>query len=451
MKIAIFSGELSGDLIGGALARELRKIDPDCTFWGLGSSSMHEAGVEILADSASWGAIGIIETLSKVPRMLTQISPLVKKALHERRPDVVVLIDFGAFNVRVARYCKQIGIKVLYYFPPGAWRRSGDNGAKLARITDVVATPFQWSADRFNRLGAHAVMVGHPLLERVKSEMSRNEFADQFGMDPTHPIIGLLPGSRKHEVIHNMPALLDAARLIYQKVPDAQFIIGVASSISEEMMAGYLSGHKELRERLSDIWHEFAQEAETKVWKPVARKASSLASAKTTGLVTVGGVVLPMEALDTEIKRQDRSDKEKSKALPPTVLAKGISYELMAHSNVLLTCSGTATLEAAIFTTPMVIMYRGSRLFELEYKLRGIKKYPFIGLPNILAGRMIVPELILQNATPEAIAEHGLQLLNDPECRQQARSDLKEVRASLGEPGASFKTAKLVMELARSK
>lgn len=449
MKIAIFSGELSGDLIGGALALELKKIEHGCTIWGLGSSSMREAGVELLADSASWGAIGVIETLSKVPRLLFEISPLVRKALNERRPDVVVLIDFGAFNVRVARYCKKIGLKVLYYFPPGAWRRTGNNGAELAQITDRVATPFQWSADRFNSLGANAVMVGHPLLERVRSQLSRIEFADQFGMDPTRPIIGVLPGSRRHEVVHNMPALLDAARIMVEKIPDAQFIIGVATSISEEMMAEYLSGHKELRERLSDVWHEFAQEAETKVWKPVARKASSLASSKPAQLVTVGGVVLPMEALDEEKKRQNRSSKVKAKTLPPTVLAKGMTYELMAHSDVLLTCSGTATLEAAIFTTPMVILYRGSRLFEMEYKLRGIKKVKFIGLPNILADRMIVPELILQNASPENIAEYGIRLLNDPECRQRARSDLKEVRTFMGEPGASLKTAQLVVELAR--
>ncbi len=450
MNIAIFSGELSGDLIGGALSRAIKEVDPGAELWGLGSISMRDAGVELLADSASWGAIGVIETLSKIPRILTQISPLVRKAIVSRKPDVVVLIDFGAFNVRVARFCKKIGIKVLYYFPPGAWRRTGDKGAELAQITDVIAAPFPWSAERFNRLGANAKYVGHPLMERVRSQMSRIQFADQFGIEPTHPIIGMLPGSRRQEVIHNMPALLDAARIIYEKVPNAQFIIGVAPSISEKMMIEYLSGHKELREKFSEIWHEFAQEAETKLWKPVIRKASSLASAKPARLVTVGGVILPMEALDAEMQRQDRSNKAKSKNLPPTVLAKGMTYELMAHSDVLLTCSGTATLEAAVFTTPMVIMYRGSRLFELEYKIRGLKKVKYIGLPNILADKTVVPELRLQEATPEKIAEHAIRLLNDPACRKQTRKDLEEIRNSMGEAGASMKTARLVIELANS-
>src|SRR5437870_82726 len=144
MNIAIFSGELSGDLIGGALAREIRRLAPGVELWGLGSQSMRSAGVELLADSAEWGAISIAEAIGKVPGLLIHIFPLVKKAVRTRRPDLVVLVDFGAFNVRVARFCKQQEIKVLYYFPPGTWRRSGAQGAELAEITDLLAVPFEW-------------------------------------------------------------------------------------------------------------------------------------------------------------------------------------------------------------------------------------------------------------------------------------------------------------------
>jgi lipid-A-disaccharide synthase len=191
MNVAICSGELSGDLIGGALARELKRLEPDIQLWGLGSHAMREAGVELLADSVSWGAISITEALGKVPGLLLNISPKVRRALRTRRPDVVVLIDFGAFNIRVARYSKQLGLKVCYYFPPGAWRRTGTQGAELARVTDLLAVPFPWAETRFRELGANAVYVGHPLLERVQTSMSREEFAAQFGMDPSRPIIGL--------------------------------------------------------------------------------------------------------------------------------------------------------------------------------------------------------------------------------------------------------------------
>ncbi len=249
-----------------------------------------------------------------------------------------------------------------------------------------------------------------------------------------------------------MPALLEAARILYRSVPNAQFVVGVAPSLSPETMARYLTGNKELRDRLGDIWHEFAQEAETKVWKPVARTASVLSPQRSGMLVTSGGVLVPAEALQKEMEARRRSEHLRARAeqtLPPTVLAKGLTYDVMAHSDVLLTCSGTATLEAAVLGTPMVILYRGSKVMEFEYKLRGLhKKLKFIGLPNILADRFVVPELIQAAATPEAIAAQALPLLNDIETRQRVRQDLRAVADMLGTPGASDRTAELVLELA---
>ena len=452
MNIAIFSGEVSGDLIGEALAREIYKRAPDAALWGIGSDGMRAAGVDLVADSAAWGAISITEALGKVPHLLLRVAPRLKRELRARKPDVVVLIDFGAFNMRAARYAHEQGLKVFYYFPPGAWRRTGPQSAEIARITDAIATPFEWSAERLRTVGANVTWVGHPILERVRPVLSRAEFAAQFGMDPARPIIGLLPGSRRHEVSHLMPTLLDAARLLYRKVPEAQFVVGVAPSISQTLMAGYLTHHTELRNHLGEIWHEFTKEAKKKVRNSVA---GNLVSQGQRAMVTADGVVVPAETMELEMQARHRSEQIHARAdrtLPPTVLVRGLTYDLMAHSDLLLTCSGTATLEAAVFGTPMVILYRGSKLMELEYKLRGIdKKIKHIGLPNILADRRIVPELIQEQATPEAIAELALPLLNDVAIRHQARQDLLSVRAFLGEPGASERTARLVLDLARRK
>jgi len=453
MNIAIISGELSGDLIGGALAEELKRLVPDVELWGIGSSAMQGAGVELLADSAAWGTISFTETIHIVPKMLCQIGPMLKAEIVKRKPDVLVLIDFGAFNVRAARYAKRIGLKVCYYFPPGSWRRTGRRGAGLASITDVLAAPFPWAAERYKSLGANAIYVGHPLLERVKSRMTRDEFAAQFGMDPTKPIIGMLPGSRRQEVSHLMPTLLEAAKLLYRSVPEAQFVVGVAPSISSEEMARYLTDQPDLRDRLSDIWHEVALETGTRLVEPLARTAGKLTAQRSHILVTNNGVMLPEAALREEMEARRHSEHLRARAehtMPPTVLAKGLTYEVMAHSDVLLTCSGTATLEASVFGTPMVILYRGSKLMELEYNLRGLKKkIKWIGLPNILADRTVAPELIQNDATPEAIAAHALKLLNDIETRQAAKVGLAEVRAAMGTPGASARTAQIVVDLAR--
>ncbi len=453
MNIAIFSGEISGDLIGGALARELKRLCPEAVLWGLGSASMQAAGVEIMADSAAWSAIGVVEAFGKLPSVL-RVLPKVKRELKARKPDAVVLIDFGAFNVRVARAAKEYGLKVCYDFPPGAWRRTGTQGAELAQITDVIAAPFPWAAERYNALGANAIYVGHPLVERVKSTMTRTEFAAHFGMDASRPIIGMLPGSRQQEIYHLMPTLLDAARLIYSQIIDTQFVIGVAPNISEEMMAEYLIGHNDLRDKLTEIWHEFAIDAETKILRPISKTAERLAAQQRPVLVTNAGKLTPDDILDDQKYSHQHADRMRSRSdrmPPPTVLAKGLTYEVMAHSDVLLTCAGTATLEATMFTTPMVILYRGSRLMELEYRLRGIKKkISHIGLPNILAGKTIVPELWQHDASPEAIAAHTLSLLNNVEVRSTTRRELQLVRESLGEPGASRKTAEIVLELART-
>lgn len=454
MNIAIFTGEVSGDLIGGALAHELLALDPSISLWGLGSEAMQEAGVELVENSADWGAISITEAIVKVPALLVRVAPRLKQKLRERRPDVVVLIDFGAFNVRAARFCKSIGLKVCYYFPPGSWKRRSDQGEELARITDLIASPFPWATERLQRFGAHAVTVGHPLLERAEPQLTRAEFATQFGMEPGHPIIGLLPGSRRHEVHHLMPALLEAARLIHHKVSDAQFVVGVAPSLSLEQMRLLLLHHPYLRDRLSEIWHEFVRGAGERVLKPLSRTANALTRQTGPLLVTQNGVLVPLDVARQEMEARRRFPQVHpagSDGPAPTVLVKGLTYDVMAHSDVLLTCSGTATLEAALFATPMVILYRGSKIMEVEYRLRGMdKKIHFIGLPNIIADRRIVPELIQGQATPAAIAEQALLLLNDIEIRQRARTDLRAVRDSLGTSGASARTARLVMDLARS-
>ena len=451
MNVAIFAGEVSGDLIGGALAREILALAPDTRLWGVGSDAMRSAGVELIEDSASWGAISVTEAITKVPHLLLRVAPKMKALARARRPDVVVLIDFGAFNVRAARYCKSLGLRVVYYFPPGSWRRgTGGKGAELASLTDLLIVPFPWAEERYRGLGANVVNVGHPILDRVRSSMSRTEFAGHFGMDPLAPIVGLLPGSRNQEVSHLMPALLDSARRIYHTVKDAQFVVGVAPSISMEMMRGYLTDHADVRDRLSEIWHEFAQEAETKVLKPVRRTANALSPRGQRKLVTVGGVVISEDSFRERLEEQRKeADRRNRLGLPPIVLATGLTYEIMAHSDVLLACSGTATLEASLFETPMVILYKGSKLMELEYYARGIHKTAaHIGLPNILADRRIVPELIQRQATPDAIAQHAVAMLNDPEVRHRVKTDLRSVRLALGEAGASARAARLVLQVA---
>jgi lipid-A-disaccharide synthase len=158
--VVILTGEASGDLYGADLAESLRTRFPEITLHGVGGARMHAAGVQLIADSRVWGAIGIVQSVKVAPKALLAFQR-VKRFLRHLRPDWVVPIDFGAFNVPLSCWAKAHGMRVAYYIPPGSWRRERQ-GADLPRCTDCVLTPFEWSATRLRALGAQAHWVPHP-------------------------------------------------------------------------------------------------------------------------------------------------------------------------------------------------------------------------------------------------------------------------------------------------
>jgi len=269
--IAILSGEISGDLIGGALATELRRLRPDIDLWGLGSGAMRDAGVELLADSANWGVMGITQALMKAPGLYFGVQPKVRRAMRERQPSVIVPIDFGAFNMPQVRFAKRSGQRVAYYFPPSAWRRTGNQGAELAKLADKILVPFDW-AETVSRSRRQCRICRSPARRAHRLDDDAIRLCSAIWDGRVRAIIGLLPGSRSHEVGQLMPTLLDAARIIRATIGDAQFVVGVAPSISSETMCGYLTGHTDLRDRISEIWHEFAQEANHASGSPLRRR-----------------------------------------------------------------------------------------------------------------------------------------------------------------------------------
>lgn len=432
--IAIVSGEVSGDLTGSALVREMRAIRPDLHIWGIGSRHMADERVDLLFDSGSWGAIGYVEALQLFPALRFRVLPALFRAIASRKPDAVILIDFGAFNIRVARFCSARGVPVLYYFPPGSWKRSGQAGGELAQVTTAIATPFPWSADRLREAGAQVEFVGHPLLDIVRPPHTREEFSARFGLDVKNPVIGLLPGSRAFEVEHNSPAMLGAAQAIQRVLPAAQFVFAAASTMA--------------RERIERVVRDF----QVRSSNPDRRVDGQSGAADRHGarspevrLVTPEGVVVPADHRpDSDFEARLRSQLNPL----PVIVADGCAYDVIAHSDVLLTCAGTATLEAAILGTPMVIIYKGSRLMAIEYKLRRLNRIKHIGMPNIISDERIVPELIHLDANPERMATEALRLLTDPEARARTKSALREVRERLGKPGASLRVARMALEVA---
>ncbi len=373
--ICCVAGEASGDASCAALMREVRKWLPHLQCWGIGARRMAEEGIELLYDSSRWGAVGVVEALRIAPGLWLAQQNL-KRRLVQVPPDLLVLVDFGAFNVPLARWAKQRGVRVFYYFPPGSWRKTPPRRNDLPSCTDCIVTPFPWSAQILQEAGANAHFVGHPLLDRVRPTMDEETYCATLNLERTHLRIGLLPGSRRQEVRSLLPVMRRAADLLADRVPGTQFVVALAPSVHEDEAHRAFAGS-------SIRWR----------------------------------------------------------------IARDITYDVMAHSHLLWCCSGTATLESAILGTPMIILYRGSQLMELEYAVRKRSlNLRWIGLPNLIAERTICPELIQRDATPQNILTHSLALLPGEEAYEQQKQALHEVKSLLGEPGATERAARLLVE-----
>jgi len=196
------AGEASGDAYAAALCHRLRDRLPGASFLGIGASRSEAAGIRLVANSARWGAMGIVEAVRVSPRVQGGFRRTLRE-LSRETPGLFVPIDFGFLNIRLARHAHRLGWRVVYFVPPGSWRRT-KQGADLPQITDAIVTPFSWSADMLNDRGATARWFGHPIRE-LAGNAPRAEVPGR---------IAVLPGSRTHEAYRNLVPVAEAVRLI---------------------------------------------------------------------------------------------------------------------------------------------------------------------------------------------------------------------------------------------
>lgn len=376
MKIMVVAGEASGDLHGSHLAAELKKREPDLELFGMGGPMMAHAGVELLYDPTAISAIGFIEVLRSV-QILRRVLSRFAEELEKRRPDCLVLIDFPEFNMRLAEVAKTQGIPVVYYFSPSAWAwRKGRAKTVAGHATKVCAVlPFE--AQVYREAGASVEYVGHPLVDVAKPTLSPDEARKAFGCEGKHPVIALLPGSRKQELDNHVAPMLAAAEQLLEKYPNAFFLMALAHTMSEE----------QIKEKLP-------------------------------------------------------------KELPVRVV-RGQTYDVLGLADAAASKMGTVTLEAALIGCPIVALYRTSRSTYLI--ARQLYRGRYVALPNIIAGREIVPELLQDDASPQRIAAEVAALLSDEKRRQAIIEGYQEVRRILGGPGAVGRAADAVLSVARAQ
>jgi lipid-A-disaccharide synthase len=235
----IVAGEASGDLHGANLVKEALRIDPDLTFLGIGGPRMREAGVTTLIDASAMAVVGLVEVIAHFD-VICRAYTTLRRIIRTDPPDLLILIDYPDFNLRLAKLAKNAGVKVLYYISPQVWAWRVERVKKIARLVDRMAVVFPFEVPFYEKEGVPVTFVGHPLADIVRPTMSRTEAQSGFGLDPARKTVGLFPGSRKGEIRSLLPTILEAAALLRQRFPDLQFILPLAPSLDAADLAPYL-------------------------------------------------------------------------------------------------------------------------------------------------------------------------------------------------------------------
>jgi lipid-A-disaccharide synthase len=237
--VAIVAGEASGDQHGAYLIREVNKLAPEVRFCGIAGPHMRAAGVEALFDSSQLAVMGLVEIISHFKDIYRALQKM-RRFLREGRPDLLILVDYPEFNLRLAKTAKALGIKVLYYISPQVWAWRQYRVHKIGQLVDMMAVVLPFEVPFYEQAGIPARFVGHPLQHEVKSKFSRDEALAKFGFDPHRKTLGLLPGSRRSEIKRLLPVLLNAAERIYLEEPEIQYLLPLAPMLTEADLAPFL-------------------------------------------------------------------------------------------------------------------------------------------------------------------------------------------------------------------
>lgn len=263
MKYYIIAGEASGDLHGSNLIKALKRLDRDAVIRSWGGDMMKEAGAEVVKHYRDLAFMGFAEVIKNLGTILTNLK-FCKQDIEAFRPDVLVLIDYPGFNLRIAKWAKEKGFKVIYYISPQVWAWKESRVKLIREVVDKMLVILPFEKEYFESKWNYKVeFVGHPLVEVI------NDFLSGASTEKKNPpVIALLPGSRQQEITKKLPVMLEASR----SFPDFQFVVAKAASLDEDFYKGLLEDYPEI--------------------KLVSNQTYSLLSTATAALVTSGTATL---------------------------------------------------------------------------------------------------------------------------------------------------------------
>jgi lipid-A-disaccharide synthase len=367
------AGESSGDQHAANMFNELKKLSPGIQGLGMGSTKMGQAGIKLCFDSSGIAVIGLIEVLKHYGEIHAALK-LLKKTILQEQPDLLVCVDYKEFNLKLARFAKKKGIKVLFYVSPQVWAWREDRVVTYGKAIDMMAVIFPFETAYYEAENVPVKYVGHPSVDKVHPQQGKIQNAAKFSLRLDKPVVGILPGSRENEIKRMLPVMLGAAEQLAKLHNGVQFVLPQADSISDELLQRYLS-----------------------------------------------------------------------RSLVKVIVIKHQPYDVIQCCDAIMTTSGTASLEIALLQVPMVIAYKLSA--STYFIAKKLVKSRFIGLPNIIAGKGIIKELIQDEVTQENLTAEIHHILENTVYRMTMLSALADVKEKLGSGGGSKNMAELVMKM----
>ena len=363
-KVFIITGEHSGDIHASKVARQLFELNPDITIEGVGGENLKSAGVKLFSDHKKMGAVGISPSIIFSHYILGK--KIVDYLTKEFKPDIVILTDYGAFNLSIAKFLKKAGIKLFYYIPPQVWASRKWRIKTIKKYIDEVLCIFPFEKEMYEKYGIKTHYCGHPLVSQLPEKADKTAFFEKYGLDKSKKLVAIFPGSRKFELQQLMNIFVKTAKNLETLHSDIQFVISHAPNLSDEVFDKYLK--------------------------------------------------------NTDYK-----------------VIKGDNQALLSVSDALILASGTVALEAALYQTPMIIAYRGPWIFYLIYLL--VRCIKMVSLPNIIAGKIIVPEIIQGNLNVSNITYEIEKILYDNTYRKNYIEQLSHIKNLLSDKVSSYEAA----------
>lgn len=238
--IVIIAGEESGDIYASQLAKELWQSDPSLEISGIGGKHMQQAGIDLVNDLASHGVTGLTEVVKHL-WILHKAMQQIKQHLRAKKPDLLILVDYPGFNLRLAKYAKQqLSLKILYYISPQIWAWKANRIHSIRQNVDHMAVILPFEKKIYQKSGVTVSFVGHPLSELIIPKEPQTTIREQLQLPFNKTIIALLPGSRGHEIEKHMPVFMELAAQLNQEKPNLHFVIAISKTLSKEQLQTYV-------------------------------------------------------------------------------------------------------------------------------------------------------------------------------------------------------------------